>query len=50
MFDAHREQPGGRDTLSVTLIDAAGDGSLFDVIRTDQAQYTFLVQCHREQR
>jgi hypothetical protein len=50
LTDVHREQSGGTETLSFTLIDVAGGGNFFDVIRTDSAQYTLLIQFHPGQR
>jgi hypothetical protein len=45
-----QEKSGGRETLAFTLVDVAGGGNFFDVVRTDQAQYTLTIQFHREQR
>lgn len=50
IFDVQRKQAGGSAALAFTLIDIAGGGSFFDVIRTDKAQYTLTVQFRHEQR
>jgi hypothetical protein len=50
LLDVHREQSGTTETLAFTLIDIAGGGNYFDVVRTDKAQYVLLIQFHREQR
>lgn len=47
--DVHHERSAGRETLSFMLMDTAGGGNFFDVIRTDTAQYTLLVQFHHDQ-
>ncbi len=50
LLDVQHGQSGGLETLAFTLIDIAGGGNYFDVIRDDRAQYTLLIQFHREQR
>jgi hypothetical protein len=49
-LDVHHEQTDEKETLSFTLIDTAGGGNFFDVIRADDTQYTLLVQFHQPQR
>jgi len=50
LLDVQHGQSGGLEALSFTLIDIAGGGNYFDVIRDNRAQYTLLIQFHREQR
>ncbi len=50
LVDVRLDRSGGRETLSFLLIDIAAGGNFFDVVRTDQAQYTLTVQFHRAQR
>ena len=50
LLDVHREQSAATETLAFTLIDIAGGGNYFDVVRTDKAEYVLLIQFHRAQR
>ncbi len=50
LLDVQHRKMAGIESLSFTLIDIAGGGNFFDVIRTDKAQYTLLIQFHRDER
>jgi hypothetical protein len=50
LSDVHHAQAGGMDTLFFTLIDTAGGGNFFDVMRVNNNQYILVVQFHRAQR
>ena len=48
LLEVNRELSGATERLSFTLIDMAGGGDLFDVVRDDRAQYTLLILSHRK--
>jgi hypothetical protein len=50
LSDVHHDKPGATETLSFTLIDIAGGGNYFDVVRANAIQYVLVVQFHRAQR
>ena len=50
LLDVQHRKTAGIESLSFTLIDITGGGNFFDVIRTDKAQYTLLIQFHRDER
>ena len=50
LSDVHHERAGDIETLSFTLIDAAGGGNFFRVIRHPETQYVLLIQFHAAQR
>jgi hypothetical protein len=50
LAEVHHAQSGGTDTLSFTLIDGAGGGNYFDVVRANNNQYVLVIQFHRAQR
>jgi hypothetical protein len=50
LSDVNHQNSAGAETLSFTLIDAAGGGNFFDVVRTHNVEYVMLVQFHQAQR
>ena len=50
LLDVQHGQRGNLQTLSFTLIDTAGGGNFFDVLRGDNAEYILLIQFHPGQR
>jgi hypothetical protein len=50
IVDVRQGKSGDGETLSFTLLDVAGGGNYYDVIRTAGSQYTLLIQFHPGQR
>jgi hypothetical protein len=50
LSDVHHDKSGATETLSFTLIDIAGGGNYFDVVRANAIQYVLVIQFHRAQR